>query len=48
MKGECASALRGSGARMLFAESDPFCALQAELRVVGITQGSVMGTKMFH
>ena len=26
---DCASALRGSGSRMLFAECDPFCALQA-------------------
>ena len=26
---DCASALCGSGARMLFAERDPFCALQA-------------------
>ena len=30
---ECASALRGRGSRMLFAECDPFCALQARLTV---------------
>ena len=30
---ECASALRGRGSRMLFAECDPFCALQARWTV---------------